>query len=79
MIAKPATSGLNYASLRRRCLDAVRQWPGCETISGIRIVRLNDGGFSVHVTLYGDARKRLANRAIGAVEREMRRLFHLTE
>jgi len=79
MIAKPATSGLNYALLRRRCLDAVRQWPGCESISGIRIVRLNNGGFSVCVTVYGEVRKSLADRAIGAVEREMRRQFHLSE
>jgi hypothetical protein len=79
MIARPATSGLNYSSLRMRCLDAVRQWPGCETVSGIRIVRLNNGGFSVHITLYGHAGKRRADRAIGAVEREMRRQFHLSE
>ena len=77
MATKSITSGLSYAALRKECLDAVRQWPGCETIGGIQIVRLNNGDFLVRVTLYGTAEPRLADRAMNAVRREMRRRFHL--
>ena len=76
---KPVTSGLSYAALRKECLDAVRQWPGCETIGGIQIIRHNNRGFSVRVTLYGKAQRRLADRAMNAVQREMRRCFHLID
>jgi hypothetical protein len=78
MAAKSKTDGLNYGALRKECLDAVRQWPGCETISGIQIVRENSpGGFSVRVTLYGKADEKTADRAIKCVQREKRRRFHL--
>jgi hypothetical protein len=79
MTTKPITSGLSYSALWKVCLDAVRQWPGCETIGAIQIIRQNHGGFSVRVTLYGIAKRRLADRAINAVRREMRRRFHLIE
>jgi hypothetical protein len=69
----------SYASLRRECLAAVKNWPGCETISGIQIIRDNKRGFSVKITLYGVAEPKLADRAIKAVEREIRRHFELTE
>jgi hypothetical protein len=72
-------SGLSYAALRKECLDAIRQWPGCESISGIQIIRQNKGGFSVRATLYGGADHRLADRAIRAVQREKRRYFYLIE
>ena len=78
-MAKPVRSGLSYATLRKECLNAVRNWPGCETIGGIQIIQKNAGGFSVRVTLYGKAKRRLAHRAMSAVEREMRRRFHLIE
>jgi hypothetical protein len=77
-MAKSETTGLNYGALRMECLDAVRQWPGCETIAGIQIVRDNSpGGFSVRVTLYAAADQKIANRAIRCVQREKRRHFHL--
>ena len=77
-MAKLPTAGLSYGALRKECLDAVRQWPGCETISGIQILRENrPGGFSVRVTLYGAADQKIADRAIRFVQREKRRLFHL--
>ncbi|KJC59378.1 hypothetical protein UP10_17830 [Bradyrhizobium sp. LTSPM299] len=76
---KPPTTGLTYADLRKECLQAVRQWPGCETISGIQIIRQNDGSFSVKVTLYGASPRRLADRAMKVVQREMRHRFHLIE
>jgi len=78
-MAKSATEGLSYTALRKECLDAVRCWPGCETTAGIQIVRLKNVAFSVRVTLYGNAKGPLADRAIRAVEREMRRRFHLIE
>jgi hypothetical protein len=74
------TAGLNYATLRKECLEAVKQWPGCETVSGIQIIRDNTpGGFSVRVTLYGKADVKIADRAMICVQREKRRYFHLIE
>ena len=78
-MAKSVTVGLSYADLRKECLNAVRSWPGCETIGGIQIIRQKTVGFSARVTLYGKAKRRLADRAMSAVEREMRRRFHLIE
>jgi len=79
-MAKPETVGMSYGALRKECLEAVRQWPGCETVSGIQVIRNNTpGGFSVRVTLYGKADHKTADRAIAFVQREKRRLFHLTE
>jgi hypothetical protein len=49
-------------------------------VSGIQIIRDNTaGGFTVRVTLYGKADKKIADRAINCVQREKRRHFHLTE
>jgi hypothetical protein len=79
MKTKLVASGLSYAALRKECFDAVRQWPGCETISGIQIIRQNNGSFSLRVTLYGSADRRRADRAMCAVEREKRRHFCLVD
>ena len=79
-MAKSETVGLSYGALRKQCLEAVRQWPGCETIGAIQIVRnQTPGAFSVRVTLYGTADKKTADRAISCVQREQRRLFHLND
>jgi hypothetical protein len=79
-MAKSVTTGLDYGALRKECLEAVRQWPGCETIGGIQIIRdATPGGFSVRVTLYGKADKKIADRAINCVQREKRRHFHLND
>jgi hypothetical protein len=79
-MAKSETVGLSYGALRKECLEAVRQWPGCETIGAIQIVRdKTPGGFTVRVTLYGKADRKTADRAIGCVQREKRRLFHLND
>ena len=57
-MAKWGTVGLSYGVLRQECLDAVRQWPGCETVAGLQIVRQGTpGGFAVRVTLYGKAER----------------------
>jgi hypothetical protein len=45
---------------------------------GIRLIRNNSpAGFSVRITLYGKADKRIADRALTYVEREKRRQFRL--
>ena len=78
-VAKFEKSLMSYAKLRKECLGAIKQWPGCETVSGIQLVRENNGHFSIRITLYGSANEKIANRAARAVQREMRRRFHLTE
>jgi hypothetical protein len=74
------TVGIRYGTLRKECLDAVRLWPGCETVAGIQIIRnKTQAGFSVRVTLYGQADVKTADRAMVCVEREKRRQYHLIE
>jgi hypothetical protein len=65
----PSTVGLKYEALRKECLQALRQWPGGETVAGIQIIRTSKlGGFLVGVTLYGSADKKIADRAMRAVQ-----------
>ena len=79
-MTKFKTVGLRYAALRKECLEAVRQWPGCETVSGIQLIRSNkSGGFSIRITLYGKADVKIAERAVRCVQREERRQFHLLD
>jgi hypothetical protein len=79
-MARFRTVGVSYGALRKECMEAIRQWPGCETVSGIQIIRDNTpSGFSVRVTLYGEADERIADRAMACVQREKRRHFHLME
>jgi hypothetical protein len=69
-MVKFQTVGMTYGALRKECLEAIRQWPGCETVSGIQIIRDNSpAGFSVRVTLYGEAHEKIADRAIIYVQR----------
>ena len=64
----------------RDCLEAIRRWPGCETVSRIQIIRSNSpAGFSMRITPYGKADRRRADRAMMCVEREKRRHFLLLE
>lgn len=79
-MARFRTISVSYGDLRKQCLEAIKQWPGCQTVSGIQIIRDNSAaGFSVRVTLYGDADQKIADRAMIYIEREKRRHFHLTE
>jgi hypothetical protein len=79
-MTKLQTFGLNYAALRKECLEAVKQWPGCESIAGIQLVRSNKpGDFSVRITLYGKADVKTADRAMICVQREKRRQYHLLD
>jgi hypothetical protein len=71
---------ISYGPLRRECLEAIRRWPGCETVAGLQLIRDNTpAGFSVKITLYGQADRKKADRARVCVEREKRRQFRLTE
>ena len=79
-MTKRETVGMSYGALRNESLEAVRQWPGCETVGGIHIIRDNTpGGFSARGTLYGKADKKIADRAINCVQREKRRHFRLND
>ncbi len=74
------TIGISYGALRKECLQEIRQWPGCQTVTGIQIVRNNSpSGFSIRVTLYGKADQKIADRAMNCVQREKRRQYHLIE
>jgi len=79
-MVKPQTVGKDYVALRKECLEAVRQWPGCESIAGIQILRgKRPWSFSVKITLYGTADVKTADRAMACVQREKRRQYHLIE
>jgi hypothetical protein len=71
---------IKYSELRRICLADIRQWPGCETVAGLQLVRnASPSGFSLTITLYGLADKKTADRAKGFVERVTRRQYQLVE
>jgi hypothetical protein len=71
------TVGISRADLTRDCLQQIRLWPGCETVERLGVLAEARGGFSVHVTNYGAARKRIADRAIRCIQREKLRRYHL--
>jgi len=71
---------IRYDALRKECLDAIRHWPGCETVTGIQLIRdSSPAGFLVKITLYGRADKKIADRAMICVQREKRRHYRLIE
>jgi hypothetical protein len=79
-MAKSQTVGLSYGALRKECLEALKYWPGCESVGAIQIIReRTPGSFSVRVTLYGEADRKTADRAMSFVQREKRRLYHLSD
>ena len=69
-MVKSHTVGIDYMALRKECLHAVWQWPGCESIAGIQILRdKRSGSFSIKITLYGTADVRSADRAMACLGR----------
>lgn len=69
---------IGYEELGRYCLATLRHWPGCEDVAGVKIVRSGPTSrFSLEVTSYGTANRRVANRAAACVEREARRIYIL--
>lgn len=79
MLKARFTQGVGRSQLAKQCFDEVRMWPGCETIMGVAVLRDGADRFQVKVTAYGAASKRLADRAIGCVEREKLRYYHLID
>lgn len=71
-MVKSQTVGIDYVALRKECLHTVRQWPGCESIAGIQIIRGRGRGV-FKITLYGTADMKKADRAMACVQREKRR------
>ena len=55
----------------------LRLWPGCETVEGIAVLADRRDKFTVHVVDYGSAKKKNADRALGCIQREKLRHFHL--
>ena len=54
-------TAVTYDTLRKECLETIRQWPGYETIAGIQLISDNSpAGFSAKVTLCGRADKKVA-------------------
>jgi len=75
-----ARKDISYAALRKECLDAIKKWPGCESVAAIQLIRNGSkAGFSIKVTLPGEAVKATLERATAFVEREMRRRYRLTD
>jgi hypothetical protein len=71
------TIGISRADLTRDCLQQLHLWPGCETVGSVNVVWDSRGRFTVHITDYGLAKKRLADRALRCIQREKQRRFHL--
>jgi hypothetical protein len=71
------TAAISRADLTRACLEEVRLWPGCETVEGLGVLGDLRGRFSVHVTDYGAAKKKVADRAVRCIQREKLRRYHL--
>jgi len=71
------TAGIRRADLTRDCLREVHMWPGCETVWGVAVVAESGGRFRVHVTDYGLAKKKVADRAMRYIQREKLRRYHL--
>jgi hypothetical protein len=73
-----ATQAIVVDRLKRDCLIAVKQWPGCETVAEIGLVR-EERGFALTVLNYGTAQKRLADRAVRSFQNEYRRHYHVAD
>lgn len=62
--------GIRRADVTRDCLCELRLWPGCESVAGIAVLSDSPGNFTLHVTDYGAAKKKLADRALLCVHVE---------
>ena len=71
------TTGITREDLTRDCLQELRLWPGCETVEGLAVLVDARGKFTVHIVEYGLAKKKNADRALGCIQREKSRHFHL--
>jgi hypothetical protein len=71
------TTGISRDELARDCLKEVRMWPGCETVVLVGIFGEPSGKFTAGVIDYGVTSKKLADRALRAIQREKKRRYHL--
>jgi hypothetical protein len=80
VVDKQLRTDISYSVIRKQCLEAIKLWPGCETVAGIRLIcNGSKAGFSLRVTLTGTSRRIAIHRATACVEREMRRRYRLAE
>ncbi len=77
MRSRRFTLGIDRVELVRDCLNELRFWPGCETVVGLGVLGDSSGKFTMHVTNYGRAKKKLADRALRCIQREKQRRYHL--
>jgi hypothetical protein len=70
------TTPISRTDLIRDCLNELRLWPGCESVQGVGVF-IEEKKFVVRVLDYGTANKRTADRAIGCIEREKQRRYHV--
>jgi hypothetical protein len=68
---------INRDTLANICLRELQMWPGCETVTSVGILAAPGGRFAVRVIEYGEAKKRLADRAARCIEREKLRRYYL--
>ncbi len=71
------TTGITRENLTQDCLRELRLGPGCETVEGVAVLADTGGKFAVRVVGYGLANKKNADRALGCIQREKSRHFHL--
>jgi hypothetical protein len=71
------TTGITREDLARECLRELRLWPGCETVDAVAVLMNDNGKFTVHVSEYRLANKKTADLALGCIQREKARRFHL--
>jgi hypothetical protein len=74
---RPVKIEISRETLARICLGELHMWPGCETVASVGILAAPNGGFMVRVIEYGEAKKRLADRAARCIEREKLRRYCL--
>jgi hypothetical protein len=71
------TMAIDRVDLVRECLNELRFWPGCETVEDLGVLGDLSGKFTMHVRNYGSAKKKTADRALGCIQREKQRRYHL--
>jgi hypothetical protein len=71
------TMEISRDELARIGLEEVRVWPGCAGIVSVGVLQSGSERFALRIAEYGAAPKKLADRAIRAIEREKLRRYHL--
>jgi hypothetical protein len=70
-----STVGINLA---RVCAQELRLWPGYEGVISVAVLAEPGDRFSLRVTDYGVAERKLAERALRCIERKKLRYHHLS-